>query len=151
MFNPNPKAWSCAGIECSNYGKTIFVPASIYAKLKDGLNESLYAKTITPDGVRFKLLKMKKGEETKVKPVVGMRVRVFQGERNWNGPGKHHINAVWIAGEVPVGTEGTIYVEKIDGNEKRPMFAVKFDGIEPKPGYFFGMSDDNISGSLQVI
>ena len=90
-------------------------------------------------------------KDTNVKPVVGMRVRVFQGEQNYNGPGKHHDKAVWIAGEVPVGTEGTIYTENVGGDVKRPMFAVKFDGIEPKKGYFFGMGDEQIPSSLQVI
>ncbi len=59
----------------------------------------------------------------------GMRLKLVRGS---NGSDV----ARWYAGEVYVGSKGVVYVEK------NGCPAIKFDGIEPKDGLYFGLTSD---------
>ena len=68
-------------------------------------------------------------------PVVGMRIRLIKGMDNGKLP-----YMGWLAGNVPVGTYGTVY--EIPPHKLYPhnhTFAVKWDGIEPENDGYFGL------------
>ncbi len=64
---------------------------------------------------------------------IGMRLKLVRGS---NGQGY----GCWYAGRVPVGTKGTVYARKDGGG----CPAIKFDGIEPNNGMFFGLASDSL-------
>jgi hypothetical protein len=79
---------------------------------------------------------------TRTEPIVpraGMRIRLRRGEirdaRRPMTPDNLEPYGLWIAGEVPVGTVGTVYRPR----DKSGNWAVRWDGIEPKPGYYFAL------------
>jgi hypothetical protein len=84
-----------------------------------------------------------------IKIVEGMKLKVVKGEQNHYGKGKHSAFGEWIAGSVPVGTVGTVYMAKI-GTENF-MFALDFEGITPKEGYCFGLSEEYSGDGLEVV
>ncbi len=66
----------------------------------------------------------------------GMRLKLVLGS---NG----RATAGWYAGEIPVGSKGTVYVER------NGCPAIKFDGIEPKDGLYFGLTSDCLYNDQQ--
>lgn len=81
---------------------------------------------------------------------VGQRVRVVEGcdKDGWNrsnpksDPNDACTHAMWIAGMVPVGTEGTVYEFAPHAHlPNNKMLAVNFDGITPKDDYHFAITD----------
>ena len=69
--------------------------------------------------------------------LIGKRVRVHRGTtRNFSRLSEgFHLDAKWIAGDVPVGSTGTI----VKGHLAIPEIAWDH-GQEPKEGYVFGVS-----------
>jgi hypothetical protein len=75
-----------------------------------------------------------------VKLTEGLRLRIVRGDRKDMRHSDCHGCIMWIAGSVPVGTVGTVKKTQVPG--QRPgseMWALHFDGIEPKPGFIFGL------------
>ena len=72
------------------------------------------------------------------RPVSGMRIRLIKGMDNGKLP-----YMGWCAGNVPVGTEGTVYEVPLSPIEQKyhdyHIFAVKWDGIEPQNNSYFGI------------
>ncbi len=60
---------------------------------------------------------------------VGMRIRLIKGTSGRDV-------GIWSAGEVPVGSVGTVY------STGDRVASVKFDGIDPKKGCHFGLTSD---------
>lgn len=73
----------------------------------------------------------------------GKRVRLLVGDRDYKNKLETGIGQ-WIAGDVPVGTIGTI----------RPftpiLMQIVWDGIIPKAGYVFGATDHTLK-SLEIL
>ena len=73
----------------------------------------------------------------------GKRVRLLVGDRDYRTKLETDIGQ-WIAGDVPVGTVGTI----------RPftpiLMQIVWDGITPKVGYVFGATDKTLQ-SLEIL
>ena len=84
----------------------------------------------------------------KAENLIGRRVRVRRGTKvNLARASEgYHDYAIWIAGNVPIGSTGTL-VELPDSGH---MVQVKWDhDQEPKPGYVFGVT--SISNELEEI
>lgn len=81
----------------------------------------------------------------KVKALIGKRVRVKRGSGGW-GTFCNEESAMWCAGNVPVGSTGTI----VEDPDRDHMVQIVWDhGQKPKPGYTFGL--DRISHELEEI
>ena len=71
---------------------------------------------------------------------VGMRIKLIRGMPKYiRKPDECYDYMGWIAGNVPVGSVGTIYKEKPMGAHNYQSLAIHWDGIEPKPNYYFGL------------
>jgi len=75
----------------------------------------------------------------KVKALIGKRVKIVRGtptgHRTPGAPAYYDVS-MWCAGDVPVGSTGTI----VDAPSKC-LVQVEWDhGQKPKEGYFFGLS-----------
>ena len=76
----------------------------------------------------------------------GKRVRLAVGDKKvWANPDNDYKKEIvespiadWIAGEVPVGTIGTIRPFT------RVLMQIVWDGITPKAGYVFGATDETL-------
>jgi len=67
------------------------------------------------------------------KAEIGMRVKIARGTSNGEDGALQH--AIWIAGEVPAGSTGTVVAGSLDGT----LQIVWDHGPEPKAGYEFGV------------
>ena len=80
----------------------------------------------------------------------GLRVRLAFGDLINLNEERRYPYAEWCGGKIPVGTLGTIHracVVCVHGNcqcekPKGFGFMIVWDGYEPKPGWYFGISGD---------
>lgn len=72
----------------------------------------------------------------KLQEMVGRRVRLLTGDEDSFG---RTDKGLWIAGDVPVGTIGTIQPFT------RYLMQIVWDGITPKTDYVFGATDATLS------
>ena len=66
----------------------------------------------------------------------GMKLKVIKGDDDIHGNPTN--KGLWIAGEIEVGTIGTVYKAALKGRDSW-MFALDFPGGTPKAGYIFGI------------
>lgn len=71
------------------------------------------------------------------------RIKLVRGDFNYNGDGKHSDCGHWIAGNIPVGSTGTVKLVRdvypqYRGNENGPYCIVWDHNPEPKAGYYWG-------------
>lgn len=78
------------------------------------------------------------------KLMIGHRVKLRQGTPIESGKPNRHMVSLWGAGDVPVGSEGVVapYSEH--------LLQVHFDGITPKGGYVFGLTDYGINDFIVI-
>lgn len=78
---------------------------------------------------------------------VGMKLRIVRGDIKHVRGNERHDEIQWIAGSIPVGTVGTVYQERFGNGQL--MFALRFEGVTPKHGYFFGIN--KLSDQYEVV
>ena len=62
----------------------------------------------------------------------GMRVRLARGTSGGFGPDGLQQFELWVAGKVPVGKVGTLYLGATTHKAYRPL-SIKWDGVSPRP------------------
>ncbi len=84
----------------------------------------------------------------------GMRVEVIRGTRvSATDESQGYLDySDYCAGAVPVGTRGTIY--RLEPDPLHPdsrLFGIRFDGIEPRPDWHFGIGDGPLPAHLALV
>lgn len=78
--------------------------------------------------------------------VPGMRIKLIRGEQNYYGQGKHSEFGEWIAGQIPVGSTGTV---QIQNDKHKPLCIIWDHNPTPKAGYYWGIY--TINDSFEII